>query len=366
MQRNNKNKTFIPSRTSPTGGERGCLCWDTNTYSIECCDGSMQAQGIGVITLNVSPTLEITGAKTITIQYNQTYIDQGAIASDGIDGNITSEIVTINGVDVNVLGSYTVVYTVTNSRGYTATATRNVTVEYTQAPILTLIGNSNVSVDYLQAYTDQGATAYSSLYGNITGSITVYNDVDTSVVRDYVVRYNVIDSSGNQATTLTRNVSISYTEIPVITLVGNSTINIVLDSVYTDAGASAISSYYGNITSSIITNNLVNTSAIGAYQVIYNVIDESGNVAVTVTRTVNVQANQSYWVTLATGFHVEPTINTTLVDGDVYNYVYLNEDNTQTTYFRYIKTDGTFDAFYTGFDGTNLTGFIVQKEIILP
>jgi hypothetical protein len=50
MQRNNKNKTFIPSRTSPTGGGRACLCWDTKKYSIECCDGSMQAQGIGVIT----------------------------------------------------------------------------------------------------------------------------------------------------------------------------------------------------------------------------------------------------------------------------------------------------------------------------
>ena len=50
MQRSNKNKTFIPSRTSPTGGERGCLCWDTNKYSIECCDGDIRAQGIGVIT----------------------------------------------------------------------------------------------------------------------------------------------------------------------------------------------------------------------------------------------------------------------------------------------------------------------------
>tara|TARA_Y100000385_G_scaffold140846_1_gene146228 strand:+ start:553 stop:792 length:240 start_codon:yes stop_codon:yes gene_type:complete len=50
MQRNNKNKTFIPSRTSPKGSSRACLCWDTNTYSIDCCDGSMRAQGIGVIT----------------------------------------------------------------------------------------------------------------------------------------------------------------------------------------------------------------------------------------------------------------------------------------------------------------------------
>jgi hypothetical protein len=51
MQRNNKNnKTFIPSRTSPEGGGRGCLCKDKDTYSSKCCDGSMIAQGIGVIT----------------------------------------------------------------------------------------------------------------------------------------------------------------------------------------------------------------------------------------------------------------------------------------------------------------------------
>lgn len=28
---------------------RACYCKDTNTYSIECCDGSLWAQGIGVI-----------------------------------------------------------------------------------------------------------------------------------------------------------------------------------------------------------------------------------------------------------------------------------------------------------------------------
>ena len=36
-----------PSKSSPKGGRRGCLCWDSNTYSIKCCDGSLRAQGIG-------------------------------------------------------------------------------------------------------------------------------------------------------------------------------------------------------------------------------------------------------------------------------------------------------------------------------
>lgn len=38
-----------PSYSSPTNSKRGCLCWDANTYSRECCDGSLQAQGIGRI-----------------------------------------------------------------------------------------------------------------------------------------------------------------------------------------------------------------------------------------------------------------------------------------------------------------------------
>ena len=39
-----KKKTV--SKTSPKGGRRGCLC-DDGTYKSECCDGTLQAQGVG-------------------------------------------------------------------------------------------------------------------------------------------------------------------------------------------------------------------------------------------------------------------------------------------------------------------------------
>ena len=35
-----------PSRTSPRSSRRGCLC-KKGTYSKKCCDGSLQAQGVG-------------------------------------------------------------------------------------------------------------------------------------------------------------------------------------------------------------------------------------------------------------------------------------------------------------------------------
>ena len=42
-------KFETPSRTSPRGGRRGCLCKDKETYSVKCCKGNMINQGIGKI-----------------------------------------------------------------------------------------------------------------------------------------------------------------------------------------------------------------------------------------------------------------------------------------------------------------------------
>lgn len=50
MKKRRNNKEVLPSRTGRTGSQRACLCWDENTYSRSCCDGSITAQGIGNIT----------------------------------------------------------------------------------------------------------------------------------------------------------------------------------------------------------------------------------------------------------------------------------------------------------------------------
>ena len=42
------NERWNPA--SPSSSSRACYCKDENTYSRECCDGSLWAQGIGVIT----------------------------------------------------------------------------------------------------------------------------------------------------------------------------------------------------------------------------------------------------------------------------------------------------------------------------
>ena len=50
---------------SPRGGRRGCLCKD-NTYKSNCCDGSLQAQGVGSL-VGQGTSVKIRGEEWQTI-----------------------------------------------------------------------------------------------------------------------------------------------------------------------------------------------------------------------------------------------------------------------------------------------------------
>ena len=59
-------KEATKSKTSPKGGKRGCICKD-GTYNSKCCDGSLEAQGIGSMVNQVTSTITNTNApRTIT------------------------------------------------------------------------------------------------------------------------------------------------------------------------------------------------------------------------------------------------------------------------------------------------------------
>ena len=75
-------------------------------------------------------------------------------------------------------------------------------------PVLTLNGNSSVSVPSGSAYNDEGATAEDNIDGDISGSISVTSNVNTQVVGTYTVTYNVTDFAGNAAESISRSVNV--------------------------------------------------------------------------------------------------------------------------------------------------------------
>jgi hypothetical protein len=63
------SKTKTPSYSSPKGGRRGCLC-ENGKYSTKCCDGSLQAQGIGVVQGIDSVTITENAGVRTTVRQN--------------------------------------------------------------------------------------------------------------------------------------------------------------------------------------------------------------------------------------------------------------------------------------------------------
>ena len=80
---------------------------------------------------------------------------------------------------------------------------------------------------------------------------------------------------------------------PVITLLGDASVVINQDEVYTDAGATALDDVDGDITDDIVVVNPVDTATPSVYSVTYNVSDAAGNPADEVTRSVEVVATSA-------------------------------------------------------------------------
>ena len=75
------------------------------------------------------------GASDVYLSLGDPYTDAGAIASDNADGDLTSNIVTVNPVNTNSLGTYTITYNVSDSAGNMAEeVTRKVYVKSDARP----------------------------------------------------------------------------------------------------------------------------------------------------------------------------------------------------------------------------------------
>lgn len=68
-----------------------------------------------------APVLALNGATNIDLNVGDTYNEQGATASDNIDGNLTNAIVITENIDTNTAGIYTVNYNVSDAAGNAAT-----------------------------------------------------------------------------------------------------------------------------------------------------------------------------------------------------------------------------------------------------
>jgi len=230
-----------------------------------------------------APVITIIGGTPTTVLQNSTYTDAGATAFDNVDG--TTTVSATGTVDTSATGTYFIIYSSTDVAGNTGVATRTVNVieQDTIAPVITVLGANPMTITEGLTYVEPGAVAVDNFDGTI--AVTINGTVNTSATGTYTIIYSATDSSGNSAST-TRTVNVvADTEAPVITILGSNPVSIVMNSTYTDAGATAFDNVGG--TTTVSATGTVDTTATGTYSIVYSATDLSGNTA-TATRTVTV------------------------------------------------------------------------------
>ena len=146
---------------------------------------------------NLLPVITLTGTSIIDIEIGGVFIDPGATATDATDGDLTSSVAISGIVDTSTAGTYTIVYSITDSDGNFSSIIRIIVVSLDVPPIITLTGSSTIILTLGDIFTDPGATAKDNIDGDLTFSVTTSGTVDTSNVGTYTIVYSVLDSVGN-------------------------------------------------------------------------------------------------------------------------------------------------------------------------
>lgn len=251
--------------------------------------------------------IEVGSASTIDYLQNVT-------ATDNVDGNLTSSIsVDSSKVDVNVVGSYDVSYTVTDAAGNKKEVTIKVNVVDKTKPVIA--GHKDITYvigsdmpNYLE-----GITATDNYDGSLTDAITVDDSgVDLFEAGTYELVYRVTDASGNVGEEKVNVVVEANPFAPVLTLLEQISVDQNTASIDYMKYISAYSKIEGDLTDIVtVDDSNVKLDTVGTYAVIYRVVDKSGNetkLTVTVKVRDTVAPVINGLATLTYNVHIDPAV----------------------------------------------------------
>lgn len=194
-------------------------------------------------------------------------------AIDNYDGNITNKVYILKNPNMNVLGTYLVEFYAidsSNNRGYTPL---RVHVVDNTKPVISLIGEPIINVEVNSTYIDAGSKVSDNCDSNLIAIVN--SNVDTSLLGQYIVRYNVNDTAGNIADEVTRTVNVVDSTEPIITLNGGN-MEIVLGESFTDPGVASVSDNYATLSlENVVKTGSVNVNVEGTYELNYSITDGS-------------------------------------------------------------------------------------------
>ena len=290
------------------------------------------------------PSLTLIGDSEINLEYGDTFVDPGVNATDIEDGDLTNSVVVTGTVDDSTLGTYNLVYEVTDSDGYIDTVNRTVNIIDTEKPTITIADGAATDLDLYDTFDNPYiVTVIDNYDGDISSTVVITGTVDTTIGGDYQLRYKAYDSSGNPSDTILVTIHVHDYEAPVIALIGNSIIDVEIGSTFSDPGFSVTDNSSEDLSSSVVVTGTVDTSVLGSYTVSYDVSDNYGNAATTITRTVNVVDTTAPVIVLQGSNNIDIEIGSTFSDSG-----FTVTDNSSEDLNSSVVVTGTVDTSVLG------------------
>ncbi len=272
---------------------------------------------IVVVNDKTPPTLTLLGASSVSVEQCDPYLESGAVATDLIDGNLSSAIKITGTVNTAVVGNYTLSYTVSDAQGNTATTSRLVQVVDTKKPGIfsygkRIVDQDQVNIQLGSLFVDP-VVGYDTCNGSIlVNKIPGFNGMVNTLVRaTYPIAYYAIDIHGNKAVEegFVINYRVDDFKAPDIVLNTPDTVFHDVNTAYNAQNISVSDDISLSKNISVEKSGKVNPYLLGLYVETYTATDESGNVSkrnryvkvvdrvapTIMTSTVNACAGTPFW-----------------------------------------------------------------------
>ena len=140
-------------------------------------------------------------------------------ANDNYDGDITDKVSKTFGPNMLYLE-------VSDSSNNITTKNIELEAKDIESPVITLLGNSQISLIVGNKYKEPGYAVIDNCDGDITSNVDVISNLDIHTTGEYEIKYVVIDSSGNKSEVV-RKIVVKRKQVTIIP--GGSTIYLTFD-----------------------------------------------------------------------------------------------------------------------------------------
>ena len=256
--------------------------------------------------------IKLNGEDNIIIDVNEKYVDKGL--SVRYRGKKYNKYKMHNNINLKEPGNYEVEYLVNKKK-----IIRHVKVKDITPPVINLTNLDTISINYKSKYKEPGFSAIDNYDGDITDSVIISNNIDSSKLGKYNVTYKIKDSFNNE-TIKKRIVNVVDNEAPVISFNNPYYGYGILNKKVKLNDYKAFDNYDGDITNKVTIENNINNKKTGIYEVIYKVKDSSKNETI-IKRKINIQKKNIKGIpVLMYHWFYDDTKNEKLTNINVHNY----------------------------------------------